>query len=533
MLVYGDPSFTASPAEIRAAFARLAAARSLDAARDLLILCGEVEQAIADTGRNDEEARCATDNAADAFLALHAGEAVSAWEPFVPETSLRIKVPEGFAFYSLLPEQYLKATEAWLRQNAESCRTLVVGLRSIGTSLSALVAARLRRGGKNPKRITVRPGGHPFRREVSIQMPERFEHAIVVDEGPGLSGSSIASVITALRAGGAGDVTIFPGHDQPPGSAASEELRDLWANTPKTVFRGFGDLQEKLRWRTEELLNSSVVTSHDLSGGQWRLLLPDCARLPAMPQMERAKFLFRAANGRALLWKFSGLGLGPGGWTLSEQALHRQRRLARMGWCQLPVEISSGFIATDWVDARPATKADLNLHRARAVARYLLDSSKVSGIHRENFERLREMTLYNVEEAFGPEARNRAASIASAATAPEELPSYGDGRIAPHEWLISGERLIKTDVWGHDLDHTTVGEQSILWDIAGTLIEWEINGSAESAFRGELNTAGLSWCEATLRFYKLAYFAFHLGIATMFGQPRERYVQAIQLPISE
>jgi hypothetical protein len=517
VIVYGDPSFIASPAEIRAAFERFAAAKTVDAAREFLILCGQIEQAVADSGAGESQACRATDRAAEAFLVALSGASMPQAGPFTPDAPLRIKVPEGYAFYTLYPEQYLKAAEAWLHKNPDVRRVLVVGIRSIGTSLSAVVAAWLRRNQVEVERMTVRPKGHPFQREVQIPGAGKHDAAIVVDEGPGLSGSSIAAVVSALRRSGAGDVTIFPGHNEPPGSAASDEVRKLWAATPAIVFPSLVGLLDELRARTEPVLNSPVTGYHDLSAGKWRSLLPGTAHLPAVPQLERSKFLFRCANGRGLLWKFAGFGLGIGGWSLGEQAFHRQRRLGRMGWCQPPLAISLGFIATEWLDLNPANRTDCDSPRARAIARYILDASRPPGDASENFTRLREMTLCNLEEIFGLEARDRAVDLADQAINAGELPCYGDGRLAPHEWLISGERLVKTDVWGHDFDHTIVGEQSILWDIAGALLEWEMSSTVEAAFRQELQIAGLSWPEAALEFYKKAYVAFRLGTSKMLG----------------
>ena len=88
------------------------------------------------------------------------------------------------------------------RQSGLGPDTRVIGIRSIGTGLAAIVAAAL--GAKRP--FTVRPVGHPFSRELRIGdgLKEQLladPHAsfAIVDEGPGLSGSSFAAVIGWLR----------------------------------------------------------------------------------------------------------------------------------------------------------------------------------------------------------------------------------------------------------------------------------------------------------------------------------------------
>lgn len=53
--------------------------------------------------------------------------------------SLSIREPEGYAFYALYPESYLEAAAG----SGLPADTVVIGLRSIGTTLSAIVAASI------------------------------------------------------------------------------------------------------------------------------------------------------------------------------------------------------------------------------------------------------------------------------------------------------------------------------------------------------------------------------------------------------
>ena len=82
-------------------------------------------------------------------------------------------------------------------------RIVVIGLRSIGTALAATVAGAL----AHPvAAITVRPHGHPFEREIAVTdefatvLAEPTARYVVVDEGPGLSGSSVAAAIRLAEA---------------------------------------------------------------------------------------------------------------------------------------------------------------------------------------------------------------------------------------------------------------------------------------------------------------------------------------------
>src|SRR5262249_43324143 len=117
----------------------------------------------------------------------------------LPE-SVMISKSEGYAFYSLYPETYLEAAIKYFRQNRPD-HVICIGIRSIGASLSAVVGATLEECGVAVDSYTVRPRGHPYHRR--LQVDQRIAavwnslagvHFVIVDEGPGLSGSSFASV---------------------------------------------------------------------------------------------------------------------------------------------------------------------------------------------------------------------------------------------------------------------------------------------------------------------------------------------------
>src|SRR5206468_5154019 len=118
---------------------------------------------------------------------------------------LTVRIPEGFAYYSVHPLDYARLVEANL---ANITGAAIIGIRTIGTTLSAVVAAELRKHRIAASRTTVRPHGHPFSRECRFSGEQREWIAdrrlsgdvfLLVDEGPGLSGSSFLSVATALQ----------------------------------------------------------------------------------------------------------------------------------------------------------------------------------------------------------------------------------------------------------------------------------------------------------------------------------------------
>src|SRR3569833_1981406 len=174
MLVYGSPSRAWASRDLAAKLH--GAARALryrtdppltSELRALLIYAGQLEQGLSDALDDGTYpapfavtlSRYATAGAAAALyhggmrarVALATSEFVLKRLQRHEDVRLRITVPEGYAYHGLYPEQYVGAAHAWARTHTPepSGYALVVGLRTIGTSLAAMVAAVLR---QSPRR---------------------------------------------------------------------------------------------------------------------------------------------------------------------------------------------------------------------------------------------------------------------------------------------------------------------------------------------------------------------------------------------
>ncbi|HZQ48420.1 MAG TPA: hypothetical protein VFC07_15490, partial [Verrucomicrobiae bacterium] len=350
MIVYGDCRFEATADMLMDSLRRCAAAidpNDLDGIRALLIRAGQLEQAISDFDSTPDAVAAAertTDAAAAAFLAACAQSQLELPMPrFGTEDALNhlrsalqspgrfthaplsVKIPEGFEFYALFPEQYCHSAIQWSARNPGVDRNravLVIGIRSIGTSLSALVAATLKAAGWQTERFTVRPAGPPFARTVALPSAPvpNARHALIVDEGPGMSGSSLAAVAQALVESGFKPerISFLPGHDREPGPEASADIRRWWAAIPRHVT-----LLEKVRWNGLTLTESLAARSggwsgaktrlhdlEDLSGGLWRnKMYRSELEWPAVAvNFERLKYRCTNPRGASVLWKFAGLG---------------------------------------------------------------------------------------------------------------------------------------------------------------------------------------------------------------------------------
>jgi len=219
----------------------------------------------------------------------------------LPRT-IAMRVSEGYAYYALFPETYARSAERFWSATRPS-RVAVIGIRSIGTSLSAVVVQFLRARGCETWSCTVRPRGHPFDRRLvlaaDIEAAWRDQAArgavfAIVDEGPGLSGSSFASVARAVRAVGVSEdqIVLFPGWDPDPERLKSDTAREAWRTHP----RWWTDAHET-RVRPEAVFDISAPVV-DFSGGAWRsMFLCDREAWPAVqPQHERWKVASRPGS---------------------------------------------------------------------------------------------------------------------------------------------------------------------------------------------------------------------------------------------
>src|SRR4051794_20335418 len=249
-------------------------------------------------GARTERALIAFDRVLDAVAVCDLPDAVT------------IRVSEGYAYYALHPETYAVAAGRFAAEQRPP-KVVCLGIRSIGTSLSGVVAAALEHLGTPIETHTVRPHGHPFHRQVepaedlsTLLRSQRDDcHFAIVDEGPGLSGSSFTSVVRALRALAIDDsrIALFPSWIADPANLRSQAARQIW-----TTCRSYTAAAEDAGFGLGEISGGEPWV--DLSGGLWRphLLGEDERRWPAVqPQHEVPKARIR--HGQSIV-RFAGLG---------------------------------------------------------------------------------------------------------------------------------------------------------------------------------------------------------------------------------
>ncbi len=408
---------------------------------------------------------------------------------------IEARTAEGFALYALFPEQYLIAAERWIDERVPSSLTCI-GIRSIGAPLAHVVAAAAKRKGVAARVATVRPRGHPYDRHIAVT--ERFRESLlhrpsevfaIVDEGPGLSGSSFAAVAEALRTWGIPEerIVLFPSWRANPDALKSSRGREA-LRRHRLVVAAFEDVWPA-RGRTE------------LSAGAWRreVFRTHHTSWPAAhPQHERRKFL---SADRRHIERFAGLG------RRSRTKFVRAQRLSAINFVPAPAGIARGFLTEAWVNGTRLTATDAqSLETVDRLAAYL-------ACLRREFETGR---TARVDDLVAMIAQNAPEASPSAPRFQEPEVAV-DGRMLPHEWVrTSGGALVKADALDHHDDDFLPCCRDIAWDVAGTIVEFELSANrAVELTRRYRALSGDATIDQRLPFYVTAYLAYRIGYTSL------------------
>jgi hypothetical protein len=465
---------------------------------EALLRCGELECGLADLDSPDAAtAAAATNTLAELLLGtlplVPLSQLMDRLACIAPPDQITVSAPEGFAYYALHPLRYAELAGAL---PLASSNVAVVGLRSIGTTLSAVVAAALHRRGLAAERITVRPQGHPFDRRTEFSFGNRLWLAaqrarraefLVVDEGPGLSGSSFLSVGDALLQAGVprNSITLLCAAQPDPSRLRARDAVRRWPE-----FRSYAIPQPA----------PPADASADFGGGLWRKHLFDlaCNWPGSWVTMERAKFLSRDGH---QLFKFEGLG------HYGVKVAEWMRVLAYAGFAPDCEEAGDGYLAYAHESALPAARMDLCPALLDRLAEYCAFRASTFLEPSANLEELRSMAAWNLHEEFGAESRAVDLEIVR--------PVLADGRMQPHEWLLTQRGILKVDGASHGDDHFFPGPADIAWDLAGAIVEWDLGQDAADHFVRRYAELSGDRPQRRLPAWLQAYTAFRLGYCKM------------------
>jgi hypothetical protein len=512
----------------------------------LLLLAGELECGVADVLASDSgnhsidfgpeliRLESVTDALARALAGaeLQASGLAETLEAIRVPERISVSAPEGFAYYALHPFAYADAA-AGLIQNSHAIA--VIGIRSIGTTLSAVVVAAAGKEGKKADRITVRPHGHPYNRELRLALAEAAfvdrhmsagSHFIIVDEGPGLSGSSFLAVAEALLTAGVPreKVTLLCGHQPDFDSLRAE-------NAPHRA--------RQFRWlAVDREPHRPDGAGTFIGGGEWRrLLLHQESAWPAVwISFERLKYR-SSSSGACRFYKFLGLG------HYGQAVFEREQRVAEAGFGPEPRAEQHGFVSYPLLQGRPMSSSDLNEGVLSRLAEYCAFRGSAFPVALDDLDSLQQMADHNLREL---DALQPGFSILIPVTLELRRPVIADGQMQPHEWLLTaGGHMLKTDSGSHGDDHFFPGPTDIAWDLAGVMVEWEMSAEQSAAFldlyRQKSGDDAVSRIQHFLIAYSVFRWAYCLMAANALGEGEEsrrfrlaaeKYKLMIHVPLS-
>lgn len=476
-----------------------------------LLQAGELECALADQGAATAKFETITDEIA---LVLAGGAGICNSNPLLaaldsicvpPE--LTVSLPEGFAFYALHPLAFADVLKEFPFLPS---RVSVIGIRSIGTTLSAVTAAALRLRGIQAERMTVRPQGHPYNRRTEFSAEELHfvrsgmgDHGIflIVDEGPGLSGSSFLSVAEALVQAGAprDKIILISSHAADPDRLCAENAATRWRQ-----FR------------------SVVVPSHSrppagaqvwIGGGEWRRYLLRGNNDDDWPAVwlsfERLKYLsgprtrkrttqWKSTESR--FYKFAGFG------HYGEGVFQREERVAVAGFGPMPQREGDGYVSYPFLDGRPMHAGDLSPSVLARLAAYCAFRQRSFAASFVDVDSMRQMVEHNLQQW----------KLDGGVNLQLERGVIPDGRMQPHEWLLTPEgQMLKTDSGSHGDDHFFPGSADIAWDLAGAIVEWRMSAVQAESFLDMYRRASGDQAQSRIADYITAYTAFRHAYCLM------------------
>jgi hypothetical protein len=122
-----------------------------------------------------------------------------------------------------------------------------------------------------------------------------------------------------------------------------------------------------------------------------------------------------------------------------------------------------------------------------------------------------------------------------------ERPIIADARMLPHEWLRApGGGLLKSDAAAHGDDHLYPGPVDVAWDLAGAIVEWDLDEGQRQALVASYRTRSGDDPTGRLPAHELAYAAFRACASAMaaagagadeaerLSRDRERYRQRLR-----
>ncbi len=424
--------------------------------------------------------------------------------PFI----VRVSPPEGFCYYGIHPLDYVDLLKS---EELPGSAAGVIGIRSIGTTLSSVVTAVLRKRtvGRAVERMTVRPSGHPFDRAIRFseeetafvrRLQQRSGTFYVVDEGPGLSGSTFLSVGDALRSLGVPTENILFV------SSRSVDAKDLIAPDAEWRWNSYRSMHAKFTRQVPE------KAEHPIHWGEWRKEIFTPSLYTGTPYadeqnwpsvwMSNPRFL---SKDRGTLFKYEGLG------RYGAAVCTRAAVIGEAGFGPNAQAAGDGFTAYPFLKGAVLSAEDISEGLLHQIANYIAFRAGAFRASHVDPLPLETMVRHNFHQITGTElAKDFCLEVVH--------PVITDSRMMPHEWLLPlrGDcRLLKLDAAAHGDGHFFPGPCDIAWDLAGTIVEWGLTPDAAGCLLNAYHKASGDNAQERVHDYVIAYAAFQAGYYAM------------------
>ncbi len=213
--------------------------------------------------------------------------------------------------------------------------------------------------------------------------------------------------------------------------------------------------------------------------------------------LEAAKHLARDERS---IFKFEGFG------HYGEAIGERAKLLAECGFSPRYLGNRCGFGQYELVPGRVLALRDCSPELLERMADYLALRSTAFARDVQQSPEIEKMLRWNWQLEFGEELADAESRLCSVRVV------ICDGRMMPHEWLRTSDgKLLKLDAGSHGDNHFFPGPCDIAWDVAGAIVEWELQGEMRERFVGEYEARSGDAINERLAPYLLAYTTFRMG----------------------
>ena len=172
-------------------------------------------------------------------------------------------------------------------------------------------------------------------------------------------------------------------------------------------------------------------------------------------------------------------------------------------------DAGDGMSSYEFVPGRAMAASDLSPAVLDRMAEYCAFRASTLRSNPTPDGQLEEMVRFNYSQETGRQCPVSPECFRSL------CPVIADARMSPHEWIACADgRLVKVDGARHGDDHFFPGPVDIAWDLAGAIVEWEMDrGAEEYLLRQFREKSGIK--PENISAYLLAYSIFRASYCKM------------------